>query len=162
MNENKIRTMTARVVQSIGLAFFIWLFGLFVILPLAQGITLTQGFIAFIILIPIAILFFRAVPAIREFSEAMGEAHHQRRKTWIDSPRPFVHLWYAIWLLIAGILFIPILYMIHPFFAGFAVFILVSGIVYMFIIDFSYLNEYLVRYMRPTQGGQQPQKPQGQ
>jgi hypothetical protein len=166
MNDKTIKTKAQGVVKALGLAFLIWLFGLLIFIPLAQPENIPQSIIALIILIPVAALLFTGIPSLRDFAHAAGEAQHKRRETWVDSPQPFIHFWYAIWLIVGGILLIPLLYMISAIFGGIAFFAVLAGIAYLALINFMYIGEMFTRYLKPLQEGQQQQqqqqKPQGQ
>lgn len=164
MNDKNIRHVTQGVIKALGVCFLIWLFGLLILIPLARPENIPQSIIAFIVLIPVAALLFTAVPALNDFSHETGQAMQQRRKTWIDTPKPFIHAWYAVWLIVGGILLIPLLYLISPLFGGLAFFAVLAGLGYLLIVDFPYITEFLVRYLKPVEESQQKQqqKPQGQ
>lgn len=159
MTNDHLLTMTNGIVKTLGLCFIFWLLGLLVLIPLADPNTLSPYIVAVIVLIPITILFLGALPRMMDFARKAGEAQHKRRKTWIDQPQPFIHFWYMVWIVLAAILFVPLLYYIIPALSGLILFTLLLLIALIFLLNFEYVSGAFVRYMSPEPRPPQPQPP---
>ena len=153
MDETHLKNTTGKVIRNLGFCFLVWLFGILIILPLIGPSTAMTPLIVFILLVAIAFAFARAVPALISFANTSGESMLEKRKTWIDQPQPFVHIWYAVWLIVAAILFVPYLFLLNAVIAGIILFGIIFGIGFLVLINFEYIGAYYTRTLQPTQQG---------
>jgi len=135
-----------RLVKYLGFAFLIWLFGLLVLIPLADYIPPVKTFVGFIILIPISLLFFRSIKDMKVFSHIAGEALYKKKKKTEDS-KPYIHLCYACWIIIGIILFSPLLYTINRVISGIFLFGAIFSLIFIVFINLKYIIAGILRHL---------------
>lgn len=138
-----------RLVKFLGFAFLIWLFGLLVLIPLADYIPPVKSFVGFIILIPISLLFFRSIKDMKVFSQIAGEALFIKRKKTEDS-KPYIHLCYACWIIIGIILFSPVLYTINRIIGGIFSFGAIFSLIFIVFINLKYIIAGILRAFKKS------------
>ena len=147
-SEKILLEVIPRLSKYIGVAIIIWLFGILIFCPLANFIPSTKSFVSLIVIIPIALLFFRAIRDMVTFSKITGNALFSKNKNIKDS-RPYVNLFYALWIIIAIILFAPLIYNIHNVFGGIFLFIAILTLFFLFFINLKYVLVLFITYIFP-------------
>ncbi|MBU0497827.1 MAG: hypothetical protein KKG04_07730 [Candidatus Thermoplasmatota archaeon] len=142
-----IRTIP-RLIKSLGFIFLIWLFGILVLIPLADYIPPVKSFVGFIILIPVSILFFRSIKDMMLFSQITGKALYNKQKK-IEDSKPYIHLCYACWISIGIILFAPLIYVINNVIGGIFLFGAFLSLIFIVFINLKYILASMLRYLYP-------------
>jgi hypothetical protein len=135
-----------RLIQYLGFAFLIWLFGLLVFIPLSDLIPFVQSFVGFILLVPISILYFRVIWDMKDISQIVGNSLSQKfGRTGFK--KPYVHLCYAFWIIITIIFFTPLIFFINKIIGGLFLFIAISCLIFLVFINLKFIIALILRYI---------------
>jgi hypothetical protein len=144
-SKNLIYTIQ-KLIKNLGFAFLIWLFGLLILIPLADYLPPIKSFVGFIILIPVSLLFLRSIKDMKDFSHIAGEILFEKKKKTEDS-KPYIHLCYACWIIIGIVFFSPLLYTINGIFGGIFLFGAIFFLILIVFINLKYIIAGIIQYL---------------
>ena len=135
-----------RLLKYLGFAFIIWLFGLLILIPLADYFTIVKSLVSLIILIPVGFLFFRSIKDMKIFSQIVGRALYFKYKK-AENSKPYIHLLYVWWIMIGIVLFFPLIFIINKVIGGIFLFVTLIALFFIIFLNLKYIIAGMLRYL---------------
>jgi hypothetical protein len=146
ITDKKFIKTIQRLLQNLGFAFVIWLFGLLILVPLSDSLFILKSFIGIIIILPIVFLFILSFKDMKLFSQIAGKALCKKYKK-TKNPNPFIHFYYACWIIIGIILISPLVFIINNVIGGIFLFGCLLSLIFICFINLKYIIAFFLRYL---------------